>query len=164
VVVEVLGPDGEPLEDGELGEIVATLLHSHEMPIIRYRTGDAGSRPPGSCPCGRTLARLDVAVGRLEDMVKRADGRLANARFIRATYEQLLGKALRGHRTEQVGPGRFEARLELDGAVPGGLANAVAEHLSAHLGEPVRVELDIGPIPDREPGRKLRTFRRRWGG
>jgi hypothetical protein len=97
-------------------------------------------------------------------MVKRADGRLANARFIRATYEQLLGKALRGHRTEQVGPGRFEARLELDGAVPGGLANAVAEHLSAHLGEPVRVELDIGPIPDREPGRKLRTFRRRWGG
>src|SRR5207247_3047147 len=53
VIVEIVGGDGRPVQDGETGEIVATALHSYTMPFVRYRTGDLAARGPGPCACGR---------------------------------------------------------------------------------------------------------------
>jgi phenylacetate-CoA ligase len=69
-LVEVVDPQsGEPLGDGQVGELVFTSLTKEAMPLIRYRTGDIGSIAAEPCACGRTTARLRDLRGRLDDML-----------------------------------------------------------------------------------------------
>jgi phenylacetate-CoA ligase len=69
-LVEVVDPEsGEPLPDGEEGELVFTTLAKEALPLIRYRTGDIGSVTTEPCACGRTLARVRGLRGRRDDML-----------------------------------------------------------------------------------------------
>ena len=70
---EVIDPKTmQVLPDGELGELVITTLQKEGAPLIRYRTHDLTRIIPDDvpCPCGRTLPRIDVILGRTDDMVK----------------------------------------------------------------------------------------------
>ncbi len=68
---EVIDPEsGEPVPDGERGELVATTLGRPGMPVVRYRTGDLVVRDDRPCACGRTLSRIEGGVlGRADDML-----------------------------------------------------------------------------------------------
>lgn len=67
---EVIDPQtGEPLPDGELGELVITTLTKEAMPLIRYRTGDITRLNPEPCVCGRTSVRMERVSGRSDDML-----------------------------------------------------------------------------------------------
>lgn len=69
-IVEILNPETlEPVEEGEVGEIVMTTLLREGMPIIRYRTRDLCRFIPGACECGRQHRRLDRIKGRADDMM-----------------------------------------------------------------------------------------------
>lgn len=69
-IVEVINPDsGEPLEDGDLGELVFTALTKEALPLLRYRTGDIARVWYDPCPCGRTHARMEKVSGRTDDML-----------------------------------------------------------------------------------------------
>ncbi|HOO55185.1 MAG TPA: phenylacetate--CoA ligase [bacterium] len=69
-VLEIIDPvTGEPLPDGERGELVLTTLNRDGMPLIRYRTRDLTSVIPGECPCGRTHRRINRITGRSDDML-----------------------------------------------------------------------------------------------
>jgi phenylacetate-CoA ligase len=69
-LVEIVDPrTGEPLPDGEPGELVLTTLCREAMPILRYRTRDITSILPQPCPCGRTHRRLNRITGRSDDML-----------------------------------------------------------------------------------------------
>jgi phenylacetate-CoA ligase len=50
---------GEPVPDGEFGEVVFTTIGRTGMPLIRYRTGDISRVLPGPCDCGSIIKRLD---------------------------------------------------------------------------------------------------------
>jgi len=64
---EVINPDtGEPVADGEFGELVFTSLTKEALPIIRYRTRDLTRLLPGSA---RTMRRLEKITGRSDDMM-----------------------------------------------------------------------------------------------
>jgi phenylacetate-CoA ligase len=68
--LEIINPDtGEPVPEGEVGEVVMTTLTREGMPIIRYRTRDLSRIMPGDCPCGRAHRRLDRILGRADDMM-----------------------------------------------------------------------------------------------
>jgi phenylacetate-CoA ligase len=58
------------LSEGEKGELVLTTLTRHGMPIIRFRTKDITSLQSGTCPCGRTMIKMDRITGRTDDMLK----------------------------------------------------------------------------------------------
>lgn len=60
---------GEPVADGQLGELVLTTLTRDAMPVLRYRTGDITRITREPCSCGRTQARIDWIVGRVDDMI-----------------------------------------------------------------------------------------------
>lgn len=67
--IEIINPQtGEPVPDGEIGELVITTLDREMMPLIRYRTRDLTRILPGKCPCGRTHLRIDRIKGRSDDM------------------------------------------------------------------------------------------------
>jgi len=60
---------GEPLPDGQSGELVLTTLCREAMPLLRFRTRDITSIVTGRCPCGRTHRRLNRITGRSDDML-----------------------------------------------------------------------------------------------
>jgi phenylacetate-CoA ligase len=69
-LMEIVDPQtGEPLPDGQRGELVLTTLCREAMPILRYRTRDVTSILPQPCPCGRTHRRLHRITGRTDDML-----------------------------------------------------------------------------------------------
>ncbi|OJF76749.1 MAG: phenylacetate--CoA ligase [Treponema sp. CETP13] len=67
---EIINPDtGEPLPDGEKGELVITTLTKEGTPIIRYRTRDITYIYPEPCCCGRTTRRIHRLFGRTDDLL-----------------------------------------------------------------------------------------------
>lgn len=68
-LVECLDPaSGEPVADGEVGELVFTSLTRECSPVLRYRTRDLTTLDHERCACGRTLVRMGKVVGRTDDM------------------------------------------------------------------------------------------------
>jgi phenylacetate-CoA ligase len=67
---EIIDPrTGEPLADGQEGELVLTTLCKRAMPMIRYRTRDITALSQDICPCGRTLRRITRISRRSDDML-----------------------------------------------------------------------------------------------
>ncbi|WP_299555610.1 phenylacetate--CoA ligase PaaK [uncultured Tateyamaria sp.] len=64
---EIINPDtGEPVADGEMGELVFTSLTKEAFPIIRYRTRDLTRLLPGTA---RSMRRMEKVTGRSDDMI-----------------------------------------------------------------------------------------------
>jgi len=69
-IAEIIDPQtGEPVREGEAGELVMTTLCREAMPLLRYRTRDITSLLTTPCRCGRTHRRLDRIAGRSDDML-----------------------------------------------------------------------------------------------
>lgn len=69
-VAEIIDPEtGQPLPDGEWGELVITTVDREASPVFRYRTRDITRILPGECKCGRTHRRIDRLHGRTDDML-----------------------------------------------------------------------------------------------
>jgi len=67
---EIIDPDtGEPVAEGEVGELVITTLTKEALPLIRYRTRDITSLSYEPCACGRTHVRMHRLMGRSDDML-----------------------------------------------------------------------------------------------
>jgi len=70
VIVEIVRPGtGEPVPDGEVGELVVTAFNP-EYPLIRFGTGDLSAIMPGISPCGRTNTRIRGWLGRADQTTK----------------------------------------------------------------------------------------------
>ena len=70
VLVEIVRPGtGEPVPDGEVGEVVVTSFDPHH-PWIRLALGDLSAILPGTSPCGRTNARIRGWMGRADQTTK----------------------------------------------------------------------------------------------
>ena len=68
---EIIDPEtGDPLPDGQKGELVFTCLTKQGVPLIRYRTRDITMiLDEGPCPCGRTSRKIARLMGRTDDML-----------------------------------------------------------------------------------------------
>jgi len=70
VLVEIVRPGtGDPVPDGEVGEVVVTAL-TQDYPLIRFATGDLSAVMPGQSPCGRTNMRIKGWMGRADQTTK----------------------------------------------------------------------------------------------
>ena len=70
VIVEIVRPGtGDPVPDGEVGEVVVTTLNP-DYPLIRFGTGDLSAMLPGRCPTGRTNTRIKGWLGRADQTAK----------------------------------------------------------------------------------------------
>jgi phenylacetate-CoA ligase len=70
VLVEIVRPGtGDPLPDGEVGEVVVTSFDV-DYPMIRLATGDLSAVLPGVSPCGRTNMRIRGWLGRADQTTK----------------------------------------------------------------------------------------------
>ncbi|MDU7587927.1 MAG: phenylacetate--CoA ligase family protein, partial [Acidovorax sp.] len=70
VIVEIVRPGtGDPVPEGEVGELVITTLNP-DYPLVRFGTGDLSAVLPGTCPTGRTNTRIKGWMGRADQTTK----------------------------------------------------------------------------------------------
>ncbi len=70
VIVEIVTPGtGDPVPQGEVGEVLVTALNP-DYPLIRFATGDLSAVLPGRSPCGRTNMRIKGWMGRADQTTK----------------------------------------------------------------------------------------------
>ena len=70
VIVEIVRPGtGDPVPDGEVGEVIVTTLNP-DYPLVRFATGDLSAVLPGTSPCGRTNMRIKGWMGRADQTTK----------------------------------------------------------------------------------------------
>ncbi|MDO5087333.1 MAG: AMP-binding protein [Comamonadaceae bacterium] len=70
VLLEIVRPGtGDPVPDGEVGEVVVTVLNP-DYPLVRFGTGDLSAVLPGPCPTGRTNTRIKGWMGRADQTTK----------------------------------------------------------------------------------------------
>jgi phenylacetate-CoA ligase len=129
VIVEILRPgSGDPVADGEVGEVVVTSLNP-DYPLIRFGTGDLSAVLPGRCPTGRTNTRIKGWLGRADQTAK------VRGMFVHASQ---VAEVLKRHpeigRARLVVEGemandRMTLHAELTQAAPEGLADRVAQSL-----------------------------------
>ncbi len=70
VIVEIVRPGtADPVPEGEVGELVVTVLNP-DYPLVRFGTGDLSAVLPGSCPTGRSNTRIKGWLGRADQTAK----------------------------------------------------------------------------------------------
>jgi phenylacetate-CoA ligase len=68
-LLEVIDKNGDPVKDGQKGELVVTTLSKEALPLIRYKIGDITILNNEECECGRTHPRIMRILGRADDML-----------------------------------------------------------------------------------------------
>jgi len=69
-ILEIVHPGtGQVVREGEIGEVVVTVLNA-DYPLIRFATGDLSAVLPGASPCGRTNTRIKGWMGRADQSTK----------------------------------------------------------------------------------------------
>jgi phenylacetate-coenzyme A ligase PaaK-like adenylate-forming protein len=166
-LVEAVDPvTGQPVPDGELGELVFTTVTKQALPLLRYRTGDIASLDRAPCPCGRTLARMSKVAGRKDDML-----------VIRGVnvYPSEVERVLLGHPAlapdyllvvdERAPQSRLIACCEMGTAAP--VPDSITTELQSGLKDALGLSVDVrllppGSVPRTEVGKAVRV--RRWPG
>ncbi|NBX53705.1 MAG: phenylacetate--CoA ligase [Betaproteobacteria bacterium] len=159
---EVIDPQtGQPLADGEFGELVFTSLTKEALPIIRYRTRDLTRLLPGSA---RTMRRLQKITGRSDDMMI-----VRGVNVFPSQIEELLLKhaALSPHyqcvlsRNGSLDELKvvIETRADVDpqGSVAQAAAQQLQHEIKAYVGTSANIELRAQGGVERSMGKAKRV-------
>lgn len=154
IYIEILDPVTlEPVPDGEMGEIVITTLVKEGAPLIRYRTHDLSRIIPGDCPCGCKHPRLDVIMGRTDDMMK-----IKGVNVFPSQIEEVLKEFPELSSEYQIrishldGKDTMRIYVETDGSVDFvELSKRIAERVKSRIGfTPLVKVVEIGVLPRSE--------------
>jgi phenylacetate-CoA ligase len=124
LILEIVRPGtGDPLPDGEVGEVVITSFN-RDYPLIRFGTGDLSAVLAGASPCGRTNVRIKGWMGRADQSTK------VRAMFVTpGQVAELLRRHPEVRRARLVvegeaGSDRMTLKCEVESSLPG-LAEAI---------------------------------------
>ena len=148
VLVEIVRPGtGDPLPDGEVGEVVVTVF-TPDYPMLRFGTGDLSAVLPGPCPTGRSNRRIKGWMGRADQTAK------VRGMFV---HPAQVAEVLKRH--PELGRGRLVVAGEMAADTltlrveattrPAGLADAVA--LSVRDLTKLRADIELvepGSLPN----------------
>ena len=163
---EIVDPEtGEPVADGEQGELVFTSLTKEALPIVRYRTRDLTRLLPGTA---RTMRRMQKVTGRSDDMMI-----IRGVNVFPSQIEELILQrpVLAPHyvcEIEKDGPlDRLTVRVELkvgeptDGSAAAGARAALEHAIKSRIGVSCRVKVEPANAIERSVGKARRVLDRR---
>ena len=140
--VRVVGPDGDELPDGEVGEVVISNLVNRGTVLLNYRLGDLAAKLPGPCRCGRNLPLLDLAHGRVSDWIALEDGRRIHAVMARRCAKN--DHEVWQFKIVQPTHSRVEVQVvPIAGADLEALRDRVSERLLEQLGTSEGIEVEV---------------------
>ena len=145
VIVEIVRPGtGDPVPEGDVGEVVVTTLNA-DYPLIRFGTGDLSAVLPGRCPTGRTNARIKGWLGRADQTAK------VRGMFVHASQ---IAEVVKRHpeiaRARLVVEGEMaEDRMTLFAEIAHGAPEGLAESVASTLRDITKLR---GAVAFRRPG------------
>jgi phenylacetate-CoA ligase len=154
--VQLLGPDGAPVADGERGSVVISNLVNLGTVLLRYELGDHARLTSAPCPCGRTSRRLVDLEGKRVVNLRLPDGTLVHSRTLWGVIK--VADGVRRFQIEQREPARFEVRLvtgdqsTFDAILPSILSGMQALLPGCEVDVSWHAELEP------EPGRRFETI------
>jgi len=127
IILEIVRPGtGDPLAEGEVGEVVVTTFNP-DYPLIRFGTGDLSAVLPGASPCGRTNMRIRGWLGRADQTTK-VKGMFVHPEQVDAVVKR--HPEIRRARLVVTNPDSSDAMtLQCEGAGDAALAGVVADSL-----------------------------------
>jgi phenylacetate-CoA ligase len=166
---EVLDTEsGEPVKEGEMGELTLTSIAREAMPLVRYRTGDRVSLSSQPCACGRTLRRMSRVVGRTDDMLI-----VAGVNFYPSQVESLLLRVAGTNGQYQIRlwtenmRDHIEVQVEAEPHIysDAGARERLAEQLAASLRDNIAIRMPVRIVEsgtiERPTGKSIRVVDRR---
>jgi phenylacetate-CoA ligase len=159
---EIIHPQtGQPVAEGEFGELVFTSLTKHALPIIRYRTRDLTRLLPGTA---RTMRRMEKITGRSDDMMI-----VRGVNVFPSQIEELIlpRPNLAPHYVcvltkdgpldcltvcVELKPGEY-----VDGAAAVGAASALAHAIKSYIGVNAAVKIEASGAIERSTGKVKRV-------
>jgi phenylacetate-CoA ligase len=143
IIVELVRPGtGDPVPEGEVGEVVVTTL-TPDYPLIRFGTGDLSAILPGQSPCGRTNQRIKGWMGRADQTTK------VKGMFV---HPEQVAAAVKRH--PEVGRARLVVTREgqndvmtLKAEVPTGTDAALAQRLVESLAATTKLKGMVTLVP-----------------
>lgn len=154
IVVELIDQDGQPVPDGQSGEIVVTHLATGHFPFIRYRTGDMAVRGATACACGRGLPVLQEIQGRSTDFVVASDGTVMHGLALIYVVRDLDG--VQAFKIVQESLNQTVIQLVVDDRFGDATRQQVIDGIRRRLGAEVTVDLQILPRLEPERSGKFR--------
>jgi phenylacetate-CoA ligase len=154
MIVEILDSRGEPVPEGETGEIVVTDLYSREAPFLRYATGDAGALTSRRCPCGRPLPLLERIEGRTTDFIMARDGTVLHALSMIYILREIEG--IEQFRIRQKRVDSFHVQLVRNQRYQLESEPRIREGFRKRLRAPVEVEIEYLQSLPADPSGKFR--------
>jgi phenylacetate-CoA ligase len=131
VIVEIVRPgSGDPVPEGEVGEVVVTVLNP-DYPLVRFGTGDLSAFMPGRCPTGRSNRRIKGWMGRADQTAK------VRGMFVHATQ---VAEVLKRHAE------LARARLVVEGEMANDRMTLLAEAATATEGLATAVAATVRDI------------------
>ncbi|SEN37867.1 phenylacetate-CoA ligase [Paracoccus alcaliphilus] len=126
LIVEIVRPGtGEPVPDGEVGEIVVTRLDP-DYPLLRFATGDMSAILTGAAQDGRSNRRIKGWMGRADQATK------IKGMFVRPEQIAAIGRAI---------PGCLRLRLEVSRAGEQDRMHLLVEHEDSNVVAPLAEKL-----------------------
>ncbi|HEX7442195.1 MAG TPA: AMP-binding protein, partial [Caldimonas sp.] len=126
VILEIVRPGtGDPMADGEVGEVVVTTLN-RDYPLIRFGTGDLSAVLPGFCPTGRTNTRIKGWLGRADQTTKVRGMFVHPGQVAEIVRRHVEVKKARLVVSGAMADDRMRLEVEVEGS-PEGLAAGIAE-------------------------------------
>ena len=155
-ILEIVDPvTGDPMPDGQPGEMILTTLCREAMPILRYRTRDITSIITSKCACGRTHRRINRITGRTDDMFvlrgvnvypQQIEGVLMGIPSVGRNYQIFLENL-----------DDIIVKVELSAEVFDGRVDHLV-HLQSEIQERLRHEILVKPVVDLVPPGTLPGF------
>lgn len=154
IYIEIIDPVTlKPVPDGELGEIVITTLVKEGAPLIRYRTHDLSRIIQGECPCGSKYPRIDMIMGRTDDMMK-----IKGVNVFPSQIEEILHEFSELSSEYQIrishldGKDTMRIYVETNGSVDFlNVAGRIAERVKSRIGfTPLVKVVEVGVLPRSE--------------
>ena len=147
IYFEIIDPvTGKNVPDGTVGELVITTLRKEGAPLIRYRTHDLTRIIPGECPCGSRFPRIDIIVGRTDDMVK-----VKGVNMFPAQFDEVLS-SLEGASSEyQVMIDHLMGKDEVTVYFETGVPDEAVPELEKELVRMIKDRINITVVPKAVP-------------
>jgi len=145
---EFLDPEsGAPVGPGGVGELVATQLGRHALPLVRYAPRDAYRLLPGACPCGNPAPH--VAFVGLVGAIKKIKGVLVHPAQIHAVTSQFPELGRFQIVVEHPAGERYERATLRAGTVrPPADADALCRTLAERLKATVLIQMEVALVPE----------------
>ena len=129
--------EGQPVQNGDFGEIIVTDLTNYAMPFIRYQTSDLGRPQSQSCVCGRGFPLIQEITGRSSDVLSAPNGRYVHGEYFTHLFYGVPG--VRRFQVHQKTLHDVEILVEGDLELPAETLAEMRRKIMAQMGERVAV-------------------------